>query len=189
MLGKKNPCRTISRRLRRRYSSLARRNRSISRRFLPVRAHDAHAGQRLLHDRADVRQLRLDLLEPLVNGAAEVLHRERHERQRDERPERQPQRRSPASGRARRRTSAPCSPSTSPTGRSSCGRRSGRWWRATSGRRCGAPGSTTSGSVCRCAKKSFRMSYSMCREAPMMIRRMRNRKTPPTMPMPSSSPP
>ena len=33
-----------------------------------------------------------------------------------------------------------------------------------------------SGNVSRCAKKSFRMSYSMSREAPMRIRRMRNRK-------------
>ena len=41
-------------------------------RFLPVGAHDADAGQRLLRDRADLGQLRLDLLEPLVNGAAEV---------------------------------------------------------------------------------------------------------------------
>ena len=32
-----------------------------------------------------------------------------------------------------------------------------------------------SGSFCRCAKKSFRMSYSMWRDAPMRMRRDRNR--------------
>ena len=35
-----------------------------------------------------------------------------------------------------------------------------------------------SGSFCRCAKKSFRMSYSMWRDAPIRIRRIRNRNTP-----------
>ena len=33
-----------------------------------------------------------------------------------------------------------------------------------------------SGSVCRCAKKSFRMSYSMSRDAPIRTRRIRNWK-------------
>ncbi len=60
------------------------------RRLLPVGAHDAHAGQRLLRDRADLGELRLNLLEPLVDGAAEILHRERHERQRNQRHQRQP---------------------------------------------------------------------------------------------------
>ena len=46
-----------------------------------------------------------------------------------------------------------------------------------------------SGSFSRCAKKSFRMSYSMCRDAPVSSRRMKNRKTPPTSPMASSSDP
>ena len=46
-----------------------------------------------------------------------------------------------------------------------------------------------SGSVCRCAKKSLRMSYSMSRDTPVRIRRIRNRKMPPTTPMPSSSEP
>ena len=32
----------------------------------------------------------------------------------------------------------------------------------------------------RCAKKSFRMSYSMSRDAPIRMRRIQNRKTPPT---------
>ena len=44
-----------------------------------------------------------------------------------------------------------------------------------------------SGSFCRCAKKSFRRSYSMCRDAPIRMRRVRNRNTPPTRPMASSS--
>ena len=71
MLGKKNPCSTISRRLRCRYSRLARRKRSISACLLPVRAHHADAGERFLGDGADLRQLRLDRLEPPVDGAAE----------------------------------------------------------------------------------------------------------------------
>ena len=37
-------------------------------RFLPVGAHDAHAGQRLLGDGAQVGELRLDPLEPPVDG-------------------------------------------------------------------------------------------------------------------------
>jgi len=45
------------------------------------------------------------------------------------------------------------------------------------------------GSVSRCAKKSLRMSYSMSREAPMRMRRCRNRNTPLTRPIPSSSAP
>ena len=45
-------------------------------------------------------------------------------------------------------------------------------------------GSRPSGSVCRCAKKSLRRSYSMCRETPTMIRRIRKRKAPPTTAMP-----
>ena len=46
-----------------------------------------------------------------------------------------------------------------------------------------------SGSFSRCAKKSFRMSYSMSREAPMRIRRDRNWKVPPTRPIASSRAP
>src|SRR5207247_5740735 len=46
------------------------------RRFLPIRANDAHARQRFLGDGAHVRKLGLDLLEPLVNLAAEVFHRD-----------------------------------------------------------------------------------------------------------------
>ncbi len=40
-----------------------------------------------------------------------------------------------------------------------------------------------------CAKKSLRMSYSMWRDAPIRIRRIRKRKTPPTTPSPSSAEP
>ena len=36
-----------------------------------------------------------------------------------------------------------------------------------------------SGNSCRCAKKSLRRSYSMSREAPMMMRRIRNRNVAP----------
>ena len=36
-------------------------------RLLPVGADDAHAGQRFLRHRADIRQLRLDALEALVD--------------------------------------------------------------------------------------------------------------------------
>ena len=72
MLGKNKPWSAISRRLRRRYSSLARRNRSSSACLLPVGAHDADAGQRFLRDGADLRELRLNLLEALVDRAAEV---------------------------------------------------------------------------------------------------------------------
>ena len=85
MLGKNRPWSAISRRLRRRYSAFDSRKRSSSRASWPIGAHDADAGQRFLHDRADVGQLRLDLLEPLVDGAAEILHRDRHERQRNQR--------------------------------------------------------------------------------------------------------
>ena len=45
------------------------------------------------------------------------------------------------------------------------------------------------GSFCRCAKKSLRMSYSMSRDTPVRIRRIRNRKTPPTIATPSRSEP
>ena len=58
--------------------------------FLAVGAHDADARQRFLGDGADVGQLRLDLLEPLVDGAPEELHRQGHERQRDQREQREP---------------------------------------------------------------------------------------------------
>ena len=46
-----------------------------------------------------------------------------------------------------------------------------------------------SGSFSRCAKKSFRMSYSMSRDAPIRIRRCRNMNTPPARPIPSSAAP
>ena len=49
-------------------------------RFLPVGAHDAHTGQRLLRDGAHLGQLRLNLLEPFMDRGAEQLHRHRHER-------------------------------------------------------------------------------------------------------------
>ena len=44
--------------------------------LLPVGAHHAHAGQRLLRDGADLGQLRLNPLEPLVDRAAEDLDRD-----------------------------------------------------------------------------------------------------------------
>ena len=45
--------------------------------LLTVRPHDPYAGERFLGDGADFRQLRLDRLEPLVDGAAEELDRQR----------------------------------------------------------------------------------------------------------------
>ncbi len=42
--------------------------------FLPVGTNDANARQRLLGNGADICQLSLYLLEPLVNRIAEVLH-------------------------------------------------------------------------------------------------------------------
>ena len=58
-------------------------------RLLPVGADDAHAGERLLRDRAQVGELRLDPLEALVDHAAEVARDERDDRQREERDQRQ----------------------------------------------------------------------------------------------------
>ena len=58
--------------------------------LLPVGAHDADARERFLDDGADVGELRLDALEPLVDRRPEVAHRERDERQRDEREQREP---------------------------------------------------------------------------------------------------
>ena len=43
--------------------------------LLPVRAHDADAGERFLRDGAHLGELCLNLLEPLVDRAAEKLHR------------------------------------------------------------------------------------------------------------------
>ena len=42
-----------------------------------------------------------------------------------------------------------------------------------------------SGSFCRWATKALRRSYSMAREAPTRMRRMRNRNTPPAIARPS----
>ena len=61
--------------MRRTYSSFARAEPLDLVRLLAVGAHDAHAGERLLDDRADVGQLRLDRLEALVDRAAEVAAR------------------------------------------------------------------------------------------------------------------
>ena len=44
-------------------------------RFLAVGADDADAGERLLHDRAELGELLLDRLEPPVDRAAEVPDR------------------------------------------------------------------------------------------------------------------
>ena len=91
MLGKKNPCSTIEPPVAARGTPRFDAPEALDLGgLLPVRAHHADAGQRLLRDRADLGQLRLNLLEPLVDRAAEVLHRNRHERQRDEREQRQP---------------------------------------------------------------------------------------------------
>ncbi len=59
------------------------------RRFLPIGPHHAHARQRLLGNRAQVRQLLLNLLEAAMDGVAEVLDRDRDERQRQQRDQRQ----------------------------------------------------------------------------------------------------
>jgi hypothetical protein len=58
--------------------------------LLAVRPDDAHARERFLDDRADVRELCLDRLEAAVDGTAEPLDRNGHERERHERDERQP---------------------------------------------------------------------------------------------------
>ena len=54
-------------------------------RLLSVGTHDADTGQRLLRHRADVGELFLDLLEPMVNRRAEVADDDRHKRQGHER--------------------------------------------------------------------------------------------------------
>ena len=114
---------------------------------------------------------------------AEVAHAQRHERQRHQGDQRQPRRRSTASPRSRRRTRGWCSPCTSRPARPSCGPRSGRWSRATSGRRCAAPGSSRAAAAAGGQKNALRMSYSTSRDAPIMMRRMRKRKTAPTSAM------
>ena len=43
------------------------------------------------------------------------------------------------------------------------------------------------GSRCRCAKKSLRRSYSISRDTPMMMRRIRKRNTPPAAEMANST--
>ncbi len=90
MLGKKNPCSTISRRLRREVLVVGDAEALELGVLLAIGAHHPNARQRFLHDRADFRQLRLDLLESLVDGAAEELDRQRHERQRNQAKQRQP---------------------------------------------------------------------------------------------------
>ncbi len=89
MLGKNNPCSRMRPRFRpgtpRSPAGTAR-----SRRLLPVRPHHADTGQRFLRHGADVGELRLDPLEPRVDGRAEVPHGDRHERQRNQRDQRQP---------------------------------------------------------------------------------------------------
>ena len=50
------------------------------RRFLAVGADDPHAGQRLLNDRAHVRELRLDALEAVVDRLSEVARGDGHAR-------------------------------------------------------------------------------------------------------------
>ena len=71
MLGKKSPWSTMSRRLRLEVLLVRQPEPLDLGRLLPVRADHAHAGERLLRDGADVGQLRLNLLEPPVDGAAE----------------------------------------------------------------------------------------------------------------------
>ena len=156
-------------------------------RFLVVGAHDAHAGERLLHDRAEVGELRLNRLEARVDRAAEVLHADRHERQRQQRNQGQPAVDRRHQDDRHDEDDDRCSPSTSPPGRSSCGRRSGRWSRATSGRRCAAPGSTRAASAAAGRRRRCACRTRSRREAPMRMRRIRKRNTPPTTAMASSS--
>ena len=74
----------MSTRLRRMYSSLAALNRLDLVALLVVGADDPNACERLLHDRTQIRQLRLDRFEALVDGAAEVLDAHRDHRQRNQ---------------------------------------------------------------------------------------------------------
>src|SRR5205814_6361778 len=59
-------------------------------RLLPVGAHDAHAGQRLLHHGAHAGKTLLHLLEGLVNGRAKQPDGNRDQRQRNQRNQREP---------------------------------------------------------------------------------------------------
>ena len=90
MLGKKKPCSAIRLPVAREVLGVRHAEALDLGRLLPVGADDADARERFLGDGADIGELRLDLLEAPVNRAAEDLHRDRHERQRDQRQERQP---------------------------------------------------------------------------------------------------
>ena len=83
------PCSLIRPRLRRTYSAFARAEALDLVRLLAVGADHANARERLLHHRAEVRELRLDRFEAAVDGGAEILHADGHERQRNERDQRQ----------------------------------------------------------------------------------------------------
>ena len=175
MLGKKNPCSRISRRLRSQVLAVRAAEPLHLGRLLPVGAHDADAGQRLLRDGAQLGQLRLDLLEPRVDGAAEVA--------------------APRSTRTAAGSARPASAGGRSTASARSPRRRGSAvlaeymtagpiiirtaFRSLVARDIRSPVRCAwkydSGSSCRCAKKSFRRSYSMCRETPMMMRRIRNR--------------
>ena len=154
--------------------------------LLPVGAHDADARERLLRDRADLRELRLNLLEAAVNAGAESLTE--IDTNGSGMSDHSVSRASIESIRASAATNVSIvfaeymidGPIIMRTAFRSLVARDIR-----SPVRCAWK--YDSGSVCRCAKKSFRMSYSMSRDAPMRIRRVRNRKTPPTRPIASSS--
>ena len=59
-------------------------------RLATIRSNDANASQRLLHHRAQGRQLGLDLLGLAIDRAAEALDRHRNQRQRQQRRQCQP---------------------------------------------------------------------------------------------------
>ena len=181
MLGKKNPCSTIRRAIALQVLVVRPAEPLELRRFLTIGADDADARERLLRDGAHVGQLRLNPLEPLVDRPAEELDRNRHERQRDERPcrvsrasiddhHRQRDReRQHRVGRVHDRRADHHPHGAEVVGRARhqvAGAMRLEIRRAAASRRC--------------AKKSLRMLYSMSRDAPMRIRRCRNRNTPPT---------
>ena len=76
-------------------------------RLLRVGAYHPRPGQVLLHDGADLAQLRLHGLEAVVDAPAEVPHEGGDEEERDQREEDRASSLRPRSGRARRRCVAP----------------------------------------------------------------------------------
>ena len=155
-------------------------------RFLVIRADDADTGERLLDDRAQIGELRLDGLEAPVNRAAEILHAHRHERQRKQRDERQPRvdrrhqddrdgKHEDRAGRIHHRRADHHAHGVQIVGRARH-------------QVAGAPGLVVAERhLLQPREKCVPMSYSISRDAPMMMRRIRNRNSARTHETPSSS--